>query len=146
MSGPCIYCGGVNYAPSIGGPLICPSCDCGNFGPNVVQRQGETITALRSELAAVKDILLNPNPDDEPDVIRLHREKCDMFDRALAAESEVARLKAERLKLDKRIHCQRKALRENWEIVEMRRKWLGSETARRRYADLWKKYRALRGW
>ncbi len=35
-------------------------------------------------------------------------------------ESEVARLKAERLKLDKRIHNQRIALRSNWEIIEAR--------------------------
>lgn len=52
MSGPCIYCGAVNYAPSMGGPMICPSCDCGNFGPSVVQRQGETITDLRTQLAS----------------------------------------------------------------------------------------------
>jgi hypothetical protein len=36
-----------------------------------------------------------------------------------------------RLKRDRRIRNQRRALRENWEIVEMRRKWLGSETARK---------------
>lgn len=143
MSGPCIYCGSINYAPSMGGPSICPSCDCGNFGPSVVQRQGETITALRTELAIVKDILLNPNPDDEPDVMRLHREKCDMFDRALVAEAEVARLKAERLKLDRRIHNQRQQLRETWEIVEKRRKWLGSQTARQAYLWLLKRYKAL---
>lgn len=59
---------------------------------------------------------------------------------------EIRRLKAERLKLDKRIHNQRVALRQTWEIVEMRRKWLGSDTARRMYANLWKKYRELRGW
>lgn len=58
--------------------------------------------------------------------------------------AEVGRLRAERLKLDKRIHNQRKALRETWEIVEMRRKWMGSETARRLYANLLKRYRALR--
>lgn len=125
--------------------MICPSCDCGNFGAAVVQRQGQMITALRGELAIVKDILLNPNPDDEPDVIRLHREKCDMFERALAAEAEVERLKTERLKLDKRIHNQRVALRQTWEIVEMRRKWLGSDTARRMYANLLKRYRELKG-
>lgn len=125
--------------------MICPSCDCGNFGPSVVQRQGETIKSLRTELAIVKDMLLNPNPDDEPDVIRLHREKCDMLDRALAAEAEVVKLKAERLKLDKRIPNQRVALRQTWEIVEMRRKWLGSDTARRMYANLLKRYRALKG-
>jgi hypothetical protein len=28
--GPCILCGATNYPSSFGGPLICPSCDCGN--------------------------------------------------------------------------------------------------------------------
>lgn len=27
---PCILCGATNYALSMGGPTICPSCDCGN--------------------------------------------------------------------------------------------------------------------
>lgn len=34
-------------------------------------------------------------------------------------------------KLERRIHNQRRANRETWEIVEKRRKWLGSDTARR---------------
>lgn len=46
-------------------------------------------------------------------------------------EAEVVRLNAERLKLDRRIHNQRVALRENWQIVEQRRKWLGCASARR---------------
>lgn len=27
--GPCMLCGATNYANSMGGSLICPSCDCG---------------------------------------------------------------------------------------------------------------------
>lgn len=27
--GPCIVCGKTNYPNSMGGPGICPSCDCG---------------------------------------------------------------------------------------------------------------------
>lgn len=65
---------------------------------------------------------------------------------AKAAAAEIGRLKADRLKLDRRIHNQRVALRQNWEIVEARRKWLGSETARKAYVSLWKRYRELRGW
>lgn len=57
---------------------------------------------------------------------------------------EIRRMKAERLKLDRRIHNQRVALRDNWEIVEMRRKWLGSETARKSYIWLLKRYKALK--
>lgn len=29
-AGPCIGCGARNYSDSMGGPGICPSCDCGN--------------------------------------------------------------------------------------------------------------------
>jgi hypothetical protein len=27
--GPCVVCGRVNYPLSMGGPQICPACDCG---------------------------------------------------------------------------------------------------------------------
>lgn len=59
------------------------------------------------------------------------------------ALNEIKRLKAERLKLDRRIHNQRQQLRETWEIVEKRRKWLGSQTARQAYIWLLKRYKAL---
>ena len=29
-SGPCVLCGDVNYQMSMGGPTVCPSCDCGH--------------------------------------------------------------------------------------------------------------------
>lgn len=57
--------------------------------------------------------------------------KADLW-RAKAMElaDKVDRMQAERLKLDRRIHNQRVALRENWEIIEMRashkRAWLQS--------------------
>ena len=40
------------------------------------------------------------------------------------SSEEIERLRADRLKLDWRIHNQRKALRENWEIVEQRGNWV----------------------
>ena len=64
-------------------------------------------------------------------------------DELLAARQEIERLKAMRLKLDRRIHNQRLALRQNWEIVEMRGNWIGSPAARRKYANLLKRHRAL---
>jgi hypothetical protein len=64
--------------------------------------------------------------------------------RALEAECKIEEMQAERLRLDKRIHNQRVALRQTWEIVEMRRKWLGSDTARRMYISLLKRYNALK--
>jgi hypothetical protein len=36
--GPCIYCGVTNYASSMGGPHICPSCDSG-----AIPRAGHSI-------------------------------------------------------------------------------------------------------
>lgn len=56
---------------------------------------------------------------------------------------EIRRLRAERLKLDKRIHNQRHALRENWMIVEMRRNYMGSPASRKAYANLLKRHQAL---
>lgn len=29
QSGPCVVCGAINYPLSMGGPQICPACDCG---------------------------------------------------------------------------------------------------------------------
>ena len=29
--GPCVLCGTTNYPMSMGGPTICPACDCGSF-------------------------------------------------------------------------------------------------------------------
>ena len=60
------------------------------------------------------------------------------------AAYEIERLRADRLKLDRRIHNQRRALRENWEIVEQRGNWLGSSVARGGYIRLMKQNRELR--
>lgn len=59
------------------------------------------------------------------------------------AAEEIEQMHAERLKLDRRIRNQRLALRENWQIVEDRRNWLGSSTSRRMYVSLCKRYREL---
>lgn len=50
---------------------------------------------------------------------------------ATAAIEECVTLVKERNRLARRIHNQRRALRDNWEIVESRRKWLGSDSARK---------------
>jgi hypothetical protein len=55
----------------------------------------------------------------------------------------IERLREENEKLKRRVHNQRVANRETWEIVEMRRKWLGSDTARRMYCNLLKSYQKL---
>lgn len=62
-----------------------------------------------------------------------------------ALGEEVERLRSERLELDKRIHNQRVALRQNWEIFEMRRNYMGSPASRAAYARLLARYRKLKG-
>jgi hypothetical protein len=62
----------------------------------------------------------------------------------LEAAAEIERLRAQEYRLAARIHNQRAALRDTWQIVEQRRKWLGSSSARQRYHWLWKQYQALK--
>ena len=50
MSDRCKMCGLVFFEPSLGGPGICPECDCGNFGPAKIKRQAEYITQLKTRL------------------------------------------------------------------------------------------------
>jgi hypothetical protein len=64
-------------------------------------------------------------------------------DRLTEALFRLEKMHAERLKLDRRIHNQRRSCRDTWEIFEMRRKWIGSDTARKMYGSLLKRYRAL---
>lgn len=46
--------------------------------------------------------------------------------------------------MESRIGNQRRELRSNWEIIEMRCKnWMGSPEGRRRYIDLFKRHQAL---
>lgn len=51
MPGPCCICGSTNYALSMGGPTICPKCDCGHFDAGTVLQQAKVIERL---LAALK--------------------------------------------------------------------------------------------
>jgi hypothetical protein len=60
-----------------------------------------------------------------------------------ASADKIERMMAERLCLDRRIHNQRLANRQNWEIVEMRRKWLGSDAARKSVVRYIKRNREL---
>ena len=53
-SGPCVLCGAINYPPSMGGPMICPSCDCGDFGVAKIQRQAAELARLRAHVAALE--------------------------------------------------------------------------------------------
>jgi len=49
----CTICGLRYFNQSCGGPGICPSCDCGNFGAAMVERQGKEITRLRAALERI---------------------------------------------------------------------------------------------
>lgn len=68
MTGPCALCGGINYPASLGGPGICPSCDCG-IPPEVsrLRRENQRLRLLlaeaRGEAIGLEDLLL---PKEEP--------------------------------------------------------------------------------
>src|SRR5512140_1886133 len=48
-NGPCVVCGATNYPLSLGGPDICPSCDCGPPNPKQVRELGEAYNKLFAE-------------------------------------------------------------------------------------------------
>jgi len=54
MPGPCCICGRTDYPLSMGGPTICPKCDCGHFDAATVQQQAKVIEGLRAELASLR--------------------------------------------------------------------------------------------
>lgn len=58
------------------------------------------------------------------------------------ARAECMRLRAERLNLDRRIHNQRVALRQNWMIVDMRAGHLRNKEVRSKYLGYWAKAEA----
>lgn len=66
--GPCCICGATNYALSMGGPTICPKCDCGHFDAATVTQQAKVIAQLREELAALRS---RPAPLGEEDALAL---------------------------------------------------------------------------
>lgn len=56
-AGPCVICGNENYLLSAGGPTICPSCDCGNFGMERIKRQGAEIKRLNERIDNLRHYL-----------------------------------------------------------------------------------------
>jgi hypothetical protein len=50
----CKICGLYFTEASFGGPGICPSCDCGNFGIGAIERQRLEIERLRAEIERLK--------------------------------------------------------------------------------------------
>lgn len=50
MPGPCVACGMTDYPLSMGGPGICPWCDC-HGAEGGLRFQLNTVTAERDELA-----------------------------------------------------------------------------------------------
>lgn len=51
-AGPCVLCGDTDYPASLGGPMICPSCDCG-IPPEIARLKREN-ARLRQELAEAR--------------------------------------------------------------------------------------------
>jgi hypothetical protein len=61
MPGPCVICGATDYPLSMGGPTICPSCDCGDFGIAKVQRQAAEIARLQRRVVTLEGMLGEAN-------------------------------------------------------------------------------------
>lgn len=53
VSGPCAMCGAEGYELSVGGPNICPACDCGVTAPYVLQKHIKSLTEERDRLRAL---------------------------------------------------------------------------------------------
>ena len=53
--GPCVMCGATDYPLSMGGPSICPACDCG-VPPTTSQARRE-IADLRRQLSAALAVI-----------------------------------------------------------------------------------------
>jgi hypothetical protein len=45
MPGPCVICGATNYALSMGGPSLCPACDCGHFNGHALAVHNAKLSA-----------------------------------------------------------------------------------------------------
>ena len=51
MPGPCVVCGKTNYPLSMGGPSICPACDCGyTYSRRHVEDLEKEIESLKRQL------------------------------------------------------------------------------------------------
>ena len=59
QSGPCLACGATDYPLSMGGPGICPACDCYPPEKRVGQLAAEN-RQLRAEVAELKKRLGYP--------------------------------------------------------------------------------------
>lgn len=57
MRGPCVICGAMGYALSMGGPTICPRCDCGDFGYERLITQAAELSGLRSRNAELERLV-----------------------------------------------------------------------------------------
>lgn len=54
MSGPCVICGAKDYPLSMGGPAICPKCDCGTFDLATIQMQSKAMARLHAEIERLR--------------------------------------------------------------------------------------------
>jgi hypothetical protein len=53
--GPCVLCGAKDYPLSMGGPTICPACDCGHgLSPNEAATNRRLLSEAAAEIAERK--------------------------------------------------------------------------------------------
>ena len=59
IEGPCSVCGGKNYQLSMGGPSICPTCDCGqSIDPKEYRRLLCKYNDILSHLVSLGPVLV----------------------------------------------------------------------------------------
>lgn len=69
IPGPCGVCGATNYNLSVGGPGICPRCDCGPPSAKDIRRaeheKGQALTALWCLTVAIQDAIAEKSWDSD---------------------------------------------------------------------------------
>lgn len=89
-AGPCVICGATNYALSMGGPSLCPSCDCGTPDPYMIpllRREHDELTRRVKQLESA---------------IRTHRsQKAD--DRCIEDDDRLYESLGDGIKCDRRV-------------------------------------------
>lgn len=78
--GPCQLCGAMGYSLSIGGPTICPSCDCGI--PPAETRSARELSAWKARAEAAEAALAAARAEE--------RERCIAACEALPVDPRYA--------------------------------------------------------
>ena len=100
LEGPCIVCGATNYPLSMGGPTLCPSCDCG-IDPKIAKLQAENqvLQAQVESITKSANFMLNVELTKERDQLQAQVDKyTQLFDRHQARERYISDMTFQHIK------------------------------------------------